>query len=155
MKKFLIFLIPTILIFIIWNHLNKPTTEPIKETKTELLAPSSANISTKSTSLEAENSFSGSGTATTSWNNQTFTHKVEATLPTPPPDKFYEGWLVQTQPLNFFSTGELTLANDKYALEYSERINYPNHIQVIITQETLENGLDNIPEVHILEGNLK
>ena len=155
MKKFLIILIPIVLVLITLNYIKKPTNKPVKETKTELSIPSPTNTDTKSTSLEAVNNYSGSGTATISWDDKTFTHKVEATLPTPPADKFYEGWLVQPQPLNFFSTGKLILIDNKYTLEYSEETNYPNHTQVVITEETLKNGLDNTPEIHVLEGSLK
>jgi len=155
MKKFLIILIPIVLILITLTYLKKPTTEPVKETKTELSILPPTNTDTKSASLEAVNNYSGSGTATTIWNKKTLTHKVETTLLTPPADKFYEGWLVQPQPLNFFSTGKLILINGKYTLEYSEETNYPNHTQVVITEETLKNGLDDTPEIHVLEGNLK
>jgi len=70
-----------------------------------------------------------------------------------PNDKFYEGWLVNPKTNKFFSIGKLEHDfNDYYGLEYTEANNRLDYSQVVITEETLVNGLDGIPEKHILEG---
>jgi len=94
-----------------------------------------------------------SGMAIRDYNGHTFTHTVNALIPDPPTGKFYEGWLVQKEPsLKFFSTGKLEKIGDTYSLDYTlpqDKSDYPD---VVVTLETEKNGLDGIPEAHVLEG---
>ena len=105
------------------------------------------------TELFAVGNYTGSGTATRVFSDGVFTHTVEANIPDPGEGKFYEGWLVTSTPaLDFFSTGELTKDGDVYVLEYTSTIDEAGHPEVVITEETSANGLDNNPEAHVLEG---
>ena len=54
--------------------------------------------------------------------------------------------------LNFFSTGSLRIIGNVYELDYSSNENRSRYYQVVITKETMANGLDGIPEEHVLEG---
>lgn len=104
-------------------------------------------------SLEAVGGYEGSGRATRIFENDTFTHTVSATLREPAEGKFYEGWLVDKTPeLVFFSTGKLVKTGGAYNLEYTSKTNYEEYSDVVITEETEENGLDGVPENHVLEG---
>jgi hypothetical protein len=78
-------------------------------------------------------------------------HRVEANLPFPDGDNFYEGWLVKKSPtLEFFSTGEMMeMGEGHYSLDYSSDQEYLGYDEVVITLETKR---DAIPEKHILEG---
>ena len=161
MKKLLILIILVIIGYYFWNNANTPKTSPIntpatqsmteeEKMKTEMLE------SSLSAELLAVGLFTGSGTATTTWNGSTFTNSVMATLPSPPEGKFYEGWLVRNSPeLTFISTGKLELEGDQYVLKYTSETNYPNHIDIVVTLETSADGLDNKPEAHVLEGALE
>lgn len=105
------------------------------------------------TSLEAVNNYDGSGKATRIFENGKFTHTVTANLDDPAEGKFYEGWLVtQTPELDFFSTGELTKSEDDYTLEYTADENLSQYNEVVVTEETEADGLDGVPEDHVLEG---
>lgn len=110
------------------------------------------NLEIKTTTLSAVGGYTGSGIATRSFDGQVFTHTVEADLDAPAEGKFYEGWLVIPSPFHFFSTGKLELSDGKYELIYTANKDYSDHPQVVITQETLANGLDGVSETHILEG---
>jgi hypothetical protein len=113
-----------------------------------------AAVAGETTSLAAVGSYSGSGTATRSFDGSKFSHTVVATIDDPATGKFYEGWLVMPSATGpkFFSTGKLELKDGSYRLTFIANQNYPDHTNVVITEETLANGLDNIPEAHVLEG---
>ena len=97
--------------------------------------------------------FEGIGNATRSFNDGTFVHMVSASIEDPPEGKFYEGWLVTNSPeLDFFSTGKMVKENNSYLLLYESSSDLTEYNEVVITQETESNGLDGIPELHILEG---
>jgi hypothetical protein len=107
----------------------------------------------ETTQLEAVGGYTGSGTATRSFDGKTFNHTVTADIGDPAPGKFYEGWLVQSTPtLKFFSTGKLVKEDGKYTLDFTAEQNYPDYPEVVITEETEANGLDGNPETHVLEG---
>ena len=77
-------------------------------------------------------------------------HAVAATLPNLQEGSVYEGWLVQTDPLVFFSTGLLNQQEDgSWALEFVNLEVYPTYLKVVITLET---EVDETPEKHIIEG---
>ena len=103
--------------------------------------------------LFAVGNYTGSGTATRSFNSTTFYHSVKAVLSDPSEGKFYEGWLVKNPATKeFFSTGRMIQQGGEYALTFSAPRDYPEHKTVVITEETEALGLDGIPEAHVLEG---
>lgn len=107
--------------------------------------------------LSAVGSYEGSGLAARSFDGAVFTHTVEASLADSASGKFYEGWLVMktTTSPKFFSTGKMTKQGAVYALNYTAAQNYPDHNDVVITEETMSQGLDGQPEAHVLEGSFK
>ncbi|MBU0707958.1 hypothetical protein KKG41_06325 [Patescibacteria group bacterium] len=110
-------------------------------------------LSTVTIVLETVGEYEGSGSASRKVISDTFVHSITADLTDPAEDKFYEGWLVKTGTTNFFSTGKLEKLDDKYLLSYSaDYVDQDEFDQVVVTEETLANGLDDIPEVHVLEG---
>jgi len=104
--------------------------------------------------LKAVGNYQGEGRAVRSFYDGVFTNAVLADLTDPAEGKFYEGWLVkQTPELEFFSTGRMSKdADGKYELRYNAEENKSEYNQVVITEETLANGIDGIPEAHVLEG---
>ena len=99
--------------------------------------------------------YTGTGVATRSFDGEVFTHSIAADLPSPAAGKFYEGWLVEktVSGSQFFSTGKLVNSNDTaWTLVYSAALDYPAHRDVVVTEETEADGLDNKPEAHVLEG---
>jgi len=114
--------------------------------------PTAAVVETAT--LAAVGTYTGSGTATRSFDGATFRHAVTAQLGDPAVGKFYEGWLVMPAAggPQFFSTGRLDQQGSGYALSYTASQNYPDHTMAVITEETIANGLDGVPEAHVLEG---
>lgn len=103
--------------------------------------------------LKTVGNYTGKGTATRMFKNAKFTHTVTTTLGNPATEKFYEGWLVnmsKTPP--FFSTGKLENIDGTYELKYEANVDYSDYTMVVITEESEENGLDGVPEAHVLEG---
>ncbi|MBI3577171.1 hypothetical protein HY086_03995 [Candidatus Gottesmanbacteria bacterium] len=130
-----------------------PTTPTRITTQTETPLPTAPSTRVETATLVAVGKFTGTGTATRSFDGTTFTLTVTATLPDPKSGKFYEGWLVRKQPsLLFFSTGKLTKQGGQYVATYTAGQNYPEYRGVVVTEETLANGLDGKPETHVLEG---
>ena len=71
----------------------------------------------------------------------------------PAAGKFYEGWLVKKTPsLTFISTGKLAEENGVWKLNFISPTNYMEYGQVVVTEESAANGLDNKPEAHVFEG---
>lgn len=93
---------------------------------------------------------SGTVKATRSTLDSEFQHTVTANIDDPAEDKFYEGWLVTGT--DFFSTGKLEKNGEAYYLEYESAEDQSAYNEVVITLETLADGLDNKPEAHIFEG---
>jgi hypothetical protein len=103
--------------------------------------------------LAAVGDYVGSGRATRVFSGGEFTHTVAAILDDPAEGKFYEGWLVTRTPqFDFISTGKLTKSGTNYTLEFRIDQDYGNYNEVVITEETEANGLDGVPEDHVLEG---
>lgn len=104
--------------------------------------------------LSAVAPYMGSGEATRVWDGTTFTHTVTANIGAPAAGKFYEGWLVIKTPSGpkFFSTGKLTAKHGAYVLTYTAAQDYPDHKDVVVTEEMETAGLDGKPEAHVLEG---
>jgi hypothetical protein len=103
--------------------------------------------------LKAVGGFSGDGFAFREYDGQLFTHQISANLQGPPEGKFYEGWLVKNEPdLAFFSTGRLAEKDGQYILSLISNTDQRDFNQAVVTLETETNGLDGIPETHVLEG---
>lgn len=101
--------------------------------------------------LEAVGDYTGDGEATRSFEDGVFSHTVTADIGDPVEGKFYEGWIVKNG--EFVSTGKLTKNNDgRYVLEFISDNDMSSYNNVVITEETEANGLDNKPEAHVLEG---
>lgn len=134
----------------------KPTKEAQTTTQTEKNAvedESESEAEVEVASLEAVGNYEGSGEATRVFENGKFTHTVGAALGEPAVGKFYEGWLVDKTPeLTFFSTGRLSKDGRGYTLEFTADTNYEEYNEVVVTEETEANGLDGVPEDHVLEG---
>lgn len=92
----------------------------------------------------------GSGTATRRIREGKFIHTIRAEIPDPHAGKFYEGWLVLGS--TFFSTGKLVKSGGSYELYYESLENKSGYSKVVVTQETETDGLDGVPETHVLEG---
>jgi len=100
--------------------------------------------------IKAVGNYSGSALADRSFLDGKFNHKVMAKLGDPAEGKFYEGWLVKG--ISFFSTGKMEKKDEMYVLEYMSEEDSREFKDIVITEETLANGLDGKPEVHVLEG---
>jgi cytoskeletal protein RodZ len=99
--------------------------------------------------LMAVNGYDATGTATRTISGE-YIHSVIAQMDEPAEGKFYEGWIVGP---TVVSTGKLVQeVPGEWSLVFSDGENYERHTQVVITEETEANGLDNIPETHVLEG---
>jgi hypothetical protein len=102
--------------------------------------------------LEAVGEYSGSGTATSTYNNGAYTHTVNANIGDPAEGKFYEGWIVRKIPFKFISTGKLEKVGTSYSVTYTSNEDLTAFTGVVITEETEADGQDNKPEAHVLEG---
>ena len=80
-----------------------------------------------------------------------FVHTVDADIGDPAEGKFYEGWLVGG--FGFVSTGKMVKEGNQYVLQFESQEDMSSYGKVVITEETLADGLDNNPEAHVLEGN--
>lgn len=135
------------------------TVTPVPKTQQKEATESSgtSNISVKvrveTITLKAVGEYSGSGTATRIFSNGTFTHTVSANIAEPASGKFIEGWLVNMSLTpKFLSTGKLKKENGEYKLTFTENKDYTKYNGIVITEETEANGLDGVPEAHVLEG---
>lgn len=99
--------------------------------------------------LVAVGSYTGNGTATRTTEGR-FIHEVVASLGDPAPGDFYEGWLVGP---SVVSTGKLAEESEgEWSLVFESNDDLSQHNTIVITEETEANGLDGIPEDHVLEG---
>ena len=136
---------------LIWWWLgSNPTSENLPINNNDAVEEVDENLET--VTLSALGDYTGTGVATRKFVDDTFIHTVSATLPDLSEGKFYEGWIVVPNSEGFKSTGKLALDGDEWKLAYSSNVNELSYSIVTITEETLANGLDNKPEVHILEG---
>ena len=130
-----------------------PNAQQEEATGSSATLDTSVKVSVKTITLKSVGEYSGSGIATRVFADGTFTHTVTANVDDPADGKFYEGWFVNmslTPP--FFSTGKLVRDSNGYKLAYSTNQDYSNYTKVIITEESASNGLDGVPEAHVLEG---
>ena len=115
-----------------------------------LLKTLRSNASSEQANLVAVDGSDSSGSAYRLIEGNKLYHFVRATLPELVGDNKYEGWLVQSSPLKFFSTGIMQLnENNEWVLEYESNEEFSTYLQVVITLET---KVDAIPEKHIIEG---
>lgn len=118
----------------------------------------SVSIETEAITLVSVDERGGMGVAERSF-GEGFNHRVVLEVSDPQTGFFYEGWLVNktSLPIKFYSTG--ALEKDKlgsYILNYSAPINEKAYYkEVVITEETLADGLDGKPEKHIFDGKFK
>lgn len=138
------------------------TITPVPETQdlpnaatgsTDTSSSQSIQVSVETITLKSVGNYTGSGTATRIFANGAFTHTVSASIGDPATGKFYEGWLVNMSLTpKFFSTGKLEKKGNSYTLTYTSNKDYSIYNSVIITEEDEANGLDGVPEAHVLEG---
>jgi hypothetical protein len=108
------------------------------------------NVNSQIADLEAVDGSNSFGTGFRFVKDGTLLHSVTATMPDPAEGNSYEGWLVQTEPLKFFSTGIMNKMEDgTWGLEYTADQEYPTYQLVVVTEETI---VDDTPETHIIEG---
>ncbi len=142
--------------FVFWqNYMKEDSTasESSTQSNTTEEADKAVQAPIEEATLEAVGNYTGVGAATRVFDTGVFAHAVTAYIDDPAEGKFYEGWLVNGK--DFFSTGKLKKNGDTYELSYTAYKNYPDHKLVVITEETLADGLDNKPEAHVLEGSFK
>lgn len=141
-------------------YISNSSTETTTETniplpKSSPITTPSAQVSpqTETANLKSVGNYSGSGTATRSWDGQTFTHTVTAIIHDPAEGKFIEGWFVNmSKDPKFFSTGNLKKEGGVWKLTYTTNQNYQDYNDVVVTEETSTKGNDGVPEAHVLEG---
>ena len=116
-----------------------------------LVGPQIVEGSLEEATLEAVEGFTGSGIATNQITTEGDTiHGVVAQLEVPAEDKFYEGWIVGP---SIISTGMLeSEGGDEWSIVFTTNQDISEHDEVVVTLETLENGLDGVPEARVLEG---
>ena len=100
-------------------------------------------------SLKAVDGSTSSGVAYRLFKDNKLNHLVIANLPDPGNDNLYEGWLVQPDPLEFFSTGVMEKSKEGWVLIFTGEEEFSDYYRVVITEETV---VDSFPEKHIIEG---
>jgi len=141
------------LCYLVWNEKSVSYDTDSTVTKT------TTNVATDKdeAKLIALAGLKGSATATSDFKAGTFTHTVSAILSDVAADKFYEGWLVRGKTgdadFAFVSTGKLVQGTDgMWTTTFTSTTDYGDYTNVVVTLETLADGLDGVPETHILEG---
>jgi len=132
----------------------KPNTQPIIATKSSQSSDSQKiDVAVDTVTIKSVGNYAGSGIATRIFANGTFTHTVSAKIADPASGKFYEGWLVNMSLTpKFFSTGKLKKENGEYKLTFTDNKDHTKYGDIVVTEETEVNGLDGVPEAHVLEG---
>lgn len=126
----------------------KETKENIKEIS--VLETLIKDSSTEVRALLAVNESSSYGTAYRLLKDGKIYHVVVADMPDPKRGSFYEGWLVQDDLFDFFSTGVMQKNEDgQWVLIYTANKEFENHKKVVITEEAI---VDATPEDHVIEG---
>lgn len=127
------------------------TDEPIEEPVViNLIEKLQNDPNTQTAKLEAVDGSDSKGVAYRLVEDGNLYHMVIANMPDPEDDNQYEGWLVQTNPLKFFSTGVMEKdESDMWVLEYETDEEFPTYLRTVITEETV---VDATPEKHIIEG---
>jgi uncharacterized protein YxeA len=129
---------------------NKSIDDASEENKISLLERVESNAQSQKIDLQAVDVSDSFGTAYRLVENGKLQHAVVATMPDLVSDNQYEGWLVQSSPLKFFSTGVMQKnESGEWILEYEAEGEFPAYLKTVITLET---QVDAIPEKHIIEG---
>jgi len=159
MKKYYIIIVVLLLItlgvFLFSDVFKKPISIEEKEIeeKEEMINFLELLISdsdTQTTSLIAVDESSSSGVAYRLFEKGKLYHLVVANMSDLEEGNFYEGWLVQPDPLEFFSTGVREKNEEgQWVLTYNTDGELFNYYRVVITEETV---VDSVPEKHIIEG---
>lgn len=109
-----------------------------------------ANPKTEMINLEPVDGSSSFGNAYRMIKDGVLYHAVVASMPDLEGNDKYEGWLVQPEPLMFFSTGIMTKNEQgEWILEFKSSQPLPDYYRVAIT---LEKKVDPISEKHIIQG---
>ena len=164
-KKLIIILVVIFITVLVWYFLyfGQEVMAPSEDTQKSVdidtggdLSVLSMLINTSSiqiADLEAVDESNSSGTAYRLFKDGVLWHALVATMPDVESGNSYEAWLVQTEPLEFFSTGIMKKNQEgKWILEYRADNEYPTYLKTVITEETI---IDATPEVHILEGSFE
>ena len=126
------------------------TSDPLPENTSQLADGEEAPRVVEEATLVAVNGYRGSGEATRSYQDGEFMHEIVADLDDPAEGKFYEGWLVGDR---IVSTGRLENEGDNnWSLIFLSDEDLSSFDEVVVTEETEANGLDGIPETHVLDG---
>jgi hypothetical protein len=150
MKKIIVVSIITIIVlapvvFVSFSFINKR----IKE--------NNADRQPESITLIPVDNFSGKiEEATREYTNKIFRLQIKARINDPDPKKFYEVWLAKDFPYNsLLSLGILKKDGLYYKLEYTSPVNKYLYDRIMITEESLDNGLDGKPGKRIFENIVK
>ena len=140
-------------VFVLNNYGNDEqatnNSEPAANNQTE--EPVTEEDNKDVTDLDSVRDTNENGVAERSYEDGVFTFEVVANLNPPAEGKFYEGWVVGDG--RVISTGELKLNNSgAYTQIFEVEEDLTAQKLVVITEETLANGLDNKPEAHVIEG---
>ncbi len=151
----IIIIIIAFIVFLIFNN-NKPQQEGMKKESMKeknSLDMIISNVLTEETTLKAVDGSDSSGKAYRLIEKGKLYHAVVATMSDLRGENKYEGWLVQPNPLKFFSTGVMKKNKEGlWVLEYTANKESPAYYRVVITEETV---VDSTPEKHIIEGDFK
>ncbi|HEB13319.1 MAG TPA: hypothetical protein ENI11_06550 [Actinobacteria bacterium] len=104
--------------------------------------------------LKPVGSFKGKGVAKRAFDGNKYTYEVKAELNDPPIGKFYEGWLVKGKTA-FISFGKIDKVENEYFMEFTTGQGIGIYKEVVITEETIDDGFDSKPETRLLEGSFK
>ncbi len=115
---------------------------------------SQENINVDEIKLKAVGSFKGKGIAKRAFDGNRYTFEVKADLPELPEGKFYEGWLVKGGKA-FISSGNVSKVGSEYFMEFTTGQGIGVYKEIVITEETVDDGYDGKPETHLLEGSFK
>ena len=106
--------------------------------------------------IEAVDGTNSSAYVTRDTVDGTYVFTMESDIDPAAEDKFYEGWVVKRTlgiVVDFVSTGILEQSKTgEHSLEFRSERDLSDYDEIVLTEETLADGLDNKPERHILEG---
>ena len=165
MKKLIIILIIILATVLVGYFLypNQEVTAPSEDTQKSIdidieedlsiLSMLTNTSSVQTAELEAVDESDFSGMAYRLFKDGVLWHAVEATMPDIKSGNLYVGWLVQAEPLEFFSTGVMEKNQEgRWILEYRADSEYSTYLKVVITEETV---VDAMSEEHIIEGSFE
>ncbi len=143
-----------ILFYFVWSTDGGEISEESISTETE--SSTKASIDTEEREFEVNLTDvlggAGNGVATMEYYRNKTTHTVIAELPPLDGDMFYEGWLVRSNPFDFFSTGPMVewAEDGSWHLDWEGEGDFRDYNEVVITIEP--NDDNPAPAEHVLEG---